>query len=146
MLVKYKDTIYPSLTLEMLRLMYGAKSIVVDYGKTGIDKIELGGLSIPTDRFGRLSINFNGKQKLYKYNSAIDIYDGNFKSQDIENSIVLIGTSAGGLLDLRALVLFEELLREDSSSKLYTLYVKRCKAYIKNPPEKFDGVFTLTTE
>lgn len=102
MLVKYKNTIYPSLTLEMLRLMYGAKSIVVNYGDTGIDKIGLGKLNIPTDRFGRLSINFTGKQKLYRYISAVDIYDGNFKPKDIKNSIVLIGTSAGGLLDLRA--------------------------------------------
>jgi adenylate cyclase len=102
MLARYKDTIYPSLTLEMLRLMYGANKIILDYGQTGINKIEIGKLSIPTDRFGRLIINYNGKQKLYKYISALDIYKNNFKKEDIKNNIILIGTSAGGLLDLRA--------------------------------------------
>ena len=63
---------------------------------------------------------------LKKYNEAISFY----KEADFN----------------KALVLFEELLREDSSPKLFTLYVKRYRAYIKNPSEKFDGVFTLTTK
>ena len=99
---KYEDVIFPSLALEMLRIMYGTNKIVVEYDETGINSIDIEDLKIPTDRFGRLSVNYRGKSKLYKYVSAIDIYDKTFSKEDIENKIVLVGTSAAGILDLRA--------------------------------------------
>ncbi len=102
LLVKYKGSIYPSLGLEMLRLVYGANKIIVEYGQNGISSVNLDDEVIPTDRFGRLNLNYYGKSKLFKYISAVDIYNKNFKKEDIEGKIVLIGTSAGGLLDLRA--------------------------------------------
>ncbi len=102
LLVKYEGSIYPSLGLEMLRLVYGANKIVVEYGQNGISSVNLDDQVIPTDRFGRLNLNYYGKSKLFKYISAVDIYNKNFKKEDIEGKIVLIGTSAGGLLDLRA--------------------------------------------
>jgi len=102
LLVKYEGSIYPSLALEMLRLVYGANKIVVEYGQNGISSVNLDDQIIPTDRFGRLNLNYYGKSKLFKYISAVDIYNKNFKKEDIGGKIVLIGTSAGGLLDLRA--------------------------------------------
>jgi len=102
LLVKYESIIYPSLSLEMLRLVYGANKIVVEYGQSGISSVKLDDQVIPTDRFGRFNLNYYGKSRLFKYLSAVDIYNKNFKKEDIEGKIVLIGTSAGGLLDLRA--------------------------------------------
>ena len=102
MLVKYEGTIYPSLSLEMLRLIYGVNKISINYGDAGISFIGLGELSIPTDRFGRVSLNYFGKSKLFKYISAVDVYENQFKKEAISGKIVLLGTSAGGLLDLRA--------------------------------------------
>jgi len=102
LIVKYDGSIYPSLSLEILRLVYGAKKIVVNYEDIGISSISLDSLEIPTDRFGRLSLNYYGKSRLFKYMSAVDIYNNSFKKEDIEGRIVLVGTSAAGLLDLRA--------------------------------------------
>jgi len=102
LLVKYNDTIYPSLSLEMLRLVFGATKIVVNYGENGISSLNLDEKELPTDRFGRLILNYYGKSKLFKYISAIDIYKNQFKKDDVSGKIVLVGTSAGGLLDLRA--------------------------------------------
>ena len=102
LLVKYDSVIYPSLSLEILRIVYGANSIVVEYGRSGISSVKLDDQVISTDRFGRLNLNYYGKSRLFKYISAVDIYSKNFKKEDIEGKIVLIGTSAGGLLDLRA--------------------------------------------
>ena len=45
----------------------------------------------------------------------------------------------------QALLLFEALNREDSQ-KLYELYLQRCNYFIKNPPENFNGIFTLSTK
>lgn len=102
LVVSYEDTIFPSLSLEMLRLVYGAQRMVVNYSDIGITHISLDELNIPTDRFGRLSVNYRGKSKLYKYLSAVDIYKNEFKNEDIVSKIALFGTSAAGLLDLRA--------------------------------------------
>jgi adenylate cyclase len=102
LIVKYDGSIYPSLSLEMLRLVYGAKKIVINYEDIGISSISLDSLDIPTDRFGRLSLNYYGKSRLFRYMSAVDIYNNSFKKEDIEGRIVLVGTSASGLLDLRA--------------------------------------------
>lgn len=102
LLVSYDDTVFPSLSLEILRLVYGASKIVINYSDIGITHISLDELVIPTDRFGRLSVNYRGKSRLYKYISAVDIYDNSFHKEDISGKIVLLGTSAAGLLDLRA--------------------------------------------
>ena len=102
LLVKYQDTIYPSLSLEILRLIYQTNKIVIYYSEAGISSIKLGELMIPTDRFGRLQVNYFGPSKLFKYISAVDIFNNHFKKEDIEGKVVLLGTSAGGLLDLRA--------------------------------------------
>ena len=102
LLVKFKDTVYPSLSLEILRLVYGSNKIVINYIDTGVESVSIGKKNIKTDKFGRVALNYYGKSKLFKYISAVDIFDNKFKKEDIEGKIVLIGTSASGLLDLRA--------------------------------------------
>ena len=102
LVIKYDNQMYPSLALELIRISLGVRKIVVNYGVQGVDNIFLGGITIPTDRYGRLIINYRGKGKTFKYISAVDIFTNNFKVEDIEGKIVLIGTSATGLLDLRA--------------------------------------------
>lgn len=102
MLVKYEGVIYPSLSLEMIRLIYSVNQVRINYEDTGISSIGLGDFYIPTDRFGRVSLNYFGKSKLFKYISAVDVYSNKIKKEDIAGKIVLVGTSAGGLLDLRA--------------------------------------------
>ncbi|NWF67069.1 MAG: adenylate/guanylate cyclase domain-containing protein [Campylobacterales bacterium] len=101
LVIKYKDYIYPSLGLEMIRAALGVKKITINYSELGIENVQLGDLTIPTDRFGRLFINYKGPKKTYKYLSAVDIIDKNFDKSFVEGKYILIGTSASGLLDLR---------------------------------------------
>jgi len=102
MLFSLDDTIYPSLSLEMIRVALGEKMVFINYGEFGIDNIEIGDLKIPTDENGRLFINFAGPKHSYHYISALDVYEKKIKASELEGKIVLIGTSASGLLDLRA--------------------------------------------
>jgi len=101
LLIKYDDIIYPSLAFEMFRIAIGAKKVVVNYSQAGVDSIIVGNYKIKTDRFGRLFINYRGDKKKFKYISAIDVYNGTFNKNDIKDKFVLVGTSAGGLFDLR---------------------------------------------
>ncbi len=102
LVISYDGSIYPSLTLEMIRAMLGTQIVNINYDENGIESIKVGNIKIPTDRYGRVFVNYRGGKKSYKYVSAVDIYNNNFKKSDIEGKILLFGTSASGLLDLRS--------------------------------------------
>ncbi len=102
LLFSYDGSVYPSLSFEMIRVLSGQKRVTIDYDENGISQIKLGELTIPTDAQGRLFVNYRGGEKRYRYISALDIYDNTFDKERIKGSIVLLGTSAAGLLDLRA--------------------------------------------
>ncbi|MEA2028264.1 MAG: adenylate/guanylate cyclase domain-containing protein, partial [Campylobacterota bacterium] len=103
LLMKHDGVIYPSLALEMVRI-YQNKNIVKIVGDDiAVDHIEMGDLKIPTDKTGRLVLNPRGPRKHFQYISIADIFDEKFDPKDIEGKFVLIGTSAIGLSDLRAI-------------------------------------------
>lgn len=102
LMIKYNETIYPSLAFEMYRVASDAKKVIVSYSDAGIENIQLGKQSIPSDRLGRLYLNFRGPFKSYKYISAVDVFNNTIPKEDIEGKYILIGTSAYGLMDLRS--------------------------------------------
>lgn len=102
LIISYDDQIYPSLALESLRVALGINRVFINYGENGVENIQLGDYKIPTDRNGRLLVNFRGNEKSFKYISAFDIYNNTIKKEELENKIVLVGTSAAALMDLRA--------------------------------------------
>ena len=102
LIISYDDEIYPSLALEALRIGLGIKRVTINYDENGVRNLQLGDFIVPTDRYGRLLINFRGKEKSFKYISALDIYNNSFNKEKIENKIALVGTSAAALMDLRA--------------------------------------------
>lgn len=102
LVIQYADELFPALSLEIVRAISGNDKIFVNYSDLGIENIQIGDFHIPTDRYGRLIINFRGGEGSFKYISAVDIYNNTFKKEDIEGKIVLIGTTAAGLNDLRA--------------------------------------------
>lgn len=103
LIMRYDGILYPSLALEMIRIYSGAKRVNVIGDEAGVRSIEFGDFKIPTDKVGRLTVNFRGAKKHFKYISAVDILSGNFKPKDIQNKFVLVGTSAVGLFDLRSI-------------------------------------------
>lgn len=102
LLISYDDVLYPSLSLEIVRALTDTKKVFVNYDDSGVSNIVLDDIVIPTDRFGRLFVNYRGDGKTFKYFSAKDIYDNNFNKEEIEGKIALLGTSAIGLFDLRS--------------------------------------------
>lgn len=102
LVMRYEGQLYPSLALEMIRAANGIKRIIVNYNELGIENIQLGDFYIPTDRYGRLLINFRGKERSYKYISAVDILEDKVDANELKGKILFVGTSAAGLFDLRA--------------------------------------------
>ena len=102
LLIKYDNTLYPSLAFEMYRIASNAQKVIVNYTPAGVESIQLAQQKIHSDRFGRLHVNFRGPFKSYKYISAVDVYENKINPKEIAGKFVLIGTSAYGLMDLRS--------------------------------------------
>lgn len=110
LLVRVADKIYPSLAAESIRVAQGASTIIVKssgasgeeaFGsKTGVVAVRAGAMEIPTDGNGQVWIQFTPTDKR-RFISAADVLEGKIDRSEIEGRIVLIGTSAAGLFDLR---------------------------------------------
>ena len=103
LVMDYDGMIFSSLALEMIRIYSGVNKVEVIGDEAGVSSIKFGDFNIPTDKVGRLVVNFRGAGRHFKYISAADILKGDFKPEDIEGKFVLIGTSAVGLFDLRSI-------------------------------------------
>lgn len=94
------DTVVPSLSLEMLRVATGSGAILIRSDDSGIQSVGVQGLDIPTDGKGRIWIHF-APPGTSTYVSALDLLDGKVPRERIAGKLVLVGTSATGLLDLK---------------------------------------------
>jgi adenylate cyclase len=102
LIMRYQDSIYPSLAFEMFRIANNAKKVTINYSPTGVSTIHAGEIDIPTDRNGRMYLNHRGPAKTFHYLSASDIVNNTFDPKAVEGKFVLVGTSAYGLMDLRS--------------------------------------------
>jgi adenylate cyclase len=99
-IMEAQGTLVPSLTMEMLRVLSRAGAILVRVNEAGVQSVAVPGLEVPTDRNGRLWVHFN-KHDAGRYVSAKDVLQGRVPMDRVRNRLVLIGTSATGLLDIK---------------------------------------------
>ena len=100
MVMLAQDKTMPSLTLEMLRVVTGSSTILIKSDTAGIRSVAVPGLEIPTDRNGQVWVHFAPHDPAL-YVSAIDVLEGRVAPDRLSRKLVLIGTSAAGLLDLK---------------------------------------------
>ncbi|GLR63090.1 CHASE2 domain-containing protein [Marinospirillum insulare] len=107
MLARYNNQLYPSLSLEMLRQFLLLDAIELETstikGREHLEKIHLGAnFSLPTDSSGQLLIPYRGPAETFPYIPAWKLLSGDFDKNLVEGALIIIGTSAPGLFDLRA--------------------------------------------
>jgi adenylate cyclase len=90
----------PSLAFEMLRVASGASTILIRSSQAGIESVAIPGFTLPTDRNGLLWVHFAPHDPSL-YVSAADVLNGRVSPDAINGKMVLIGTSAVGLLDIK---------------------------------------------
>ena len=100
MILLAQGTTMPSLSFEMLRLVTGTDTIFIKSDEAGIKSIGVKGFQIPTDLNGQLWVHF-ARHDPSIYVSAADVLDGSVAPEKIKGKLVLIGTSAAGLNDLK---------------------------------------------
>ena len=101
LVMKAGDQIVPAMALEMLRVVTGSGAILIRTDPVGIRAVAVPGLELPTDENGQMWVNYT-RQDGNRYVSAKDVLDGKVPADRFKSRLVLIGTSAVGLLDIKA--------------------------------------------
>jgi len=114
MLAEHKGAYYESLSLAMVRTYLGIPKIVPgfaersggDTGYAGLEWLDLpterGTLRIPVDKNVAALIPYRGLEGSFPYISAADVLMDRVPAASLKGKIVLMGTTAPGLKDLRA--------------------------------------------
>ena len=97
--LKYGGDYYPALGLQVARTYLGVDPL--DMELVIGEGIRLGRIFLPTDEWGRMLINYHGREGTFPYYSITDVVHGRVPSSLFRNKIVLIGTSALATFDLK---------------------------------------------
>ena len=108
LILKLGNAPYPSLAAEILRVVSGARSYVgkaagangeKSFGEdTGLVAIRIGPLTVPTDAAGRVWLHYE-RPPPDLFVSARDVLSGRFDRRLFADNIVLVGTSATGVIN-----------------------------------------------
>jgi len=100
MIMEAQGAMVPALSMELLRLVTDSGAILVRTDEAGVQSVAVPGLELPTDQNGRLWVHFD-RHDPSRYVSATDVLQGRTLRDNVEGKLVLIGTSAAGLLDVK---------------------------------------------
>jgi adenylate cyclase len=105
LVIRHGNNLYPSFSLATVMSYLFVNNIDLATEKVGevdvITSITAAGQSARTDVNGRVIIPFVGKKKSFPYISVTDVLTGQADLSQLEGAMVLVGTSAIGLSDLR---------------------------------------------
>lgn len=110
MVVKYDNRYYEALSLAMVRAQFGFPGVAAGYpsGAKVVEWLELRGedkavrLQVPVDENLAALIPYRGYARSFRYVSASDVLKDKVPAGVFKDKLVLVGTTAPGLLDLRA--------------------------------------------
>jgi adenylate cyclase len=98
--IDFQNEMYAPLSIMTLSAIQDTNPLV-SVAEYGIEKVQIGNISIPTDELGRIMINYRGDAETYPHISVTDILKGNVPKSDLENKVVIVGATAIGIYDMR---------------------------------------------
>ncbi len=107
LLIVYDNQLYDALSLAVVRALFPNQKITFhtyNYGghSVRLESIQLGSLTIPVNEQSALLVPYRGQQGRFQYISATDILSFQAKKTSLQNKIVIFGSSAAGIFDLRS--------------------------------------------
>ena len=102
----YDGKIYESLAFGLFRSAIDSPPIEIqiedsDETEALINKINVGNYQIPVDQESNILVPYRGYWKSFPYISIVDVLNKSTPVEALKDAIVIIGTSAAGLKDLR---------------------------------------------
>ncbi len=113
MIVEYGGAYYESLSLAVVRSVLGSPKLLPGYASgggdgdySGLEWLELplsqGDLRIPVDNEVSSLVPYRGARGTFKYIAVTDVLKERIPLEELKGKIVLVGTSAPGLMDMRS--------------------------------------------
>jgi two-component system, cell cycle sensor histidine kinase and response regulator CckA len=96
LLIEFKEKIYPSFALAVLLQFQDQRALFLRTDDFHIDRLSFAGLNVPLDPQGNFLLGPRPPIKSIHY-SAAEILDGKIGAPQLQNKIVLIGSTAAGL-------------------------------------------------
>src|SRR3989344_4904380 len=109
-LMSHNGNLYEALSIAVVRIALEAPKLEAGFAEgigvnqqyAGLEWLKLKDKRIPVDAQISTLIPYRGRQGSFQYVSASDVLNGKVAPEVLENKIVLVGTTAAGLMDLRA--------------------------------------------
>lgn len=113
LLVEHQGQYYEALSLAMVRNLLGNPPIIPGYpegssgGYAGMEWLDLMGagggvMRIPVDENAATLIPYRGYERSFRYISITDVLNERIPKEELVGRVVVVGTTAPGLMDLRA--------------------------------------------
>jgi adenylate cyclase len=110
LIAEYEGAYYEALSLAVVRTLLGFPKVEPGYppdrflhkGYSGLEWLKVGPLTIPVDDTASVLIPYRGHKLSFPYVSLADVLFDRIKPGELKGKIALVGTTAPGLLDLRA--------------------------------------------
>lgn len=103
LLLRLGDDVIPSLAAEALRVGQGERNYLVKVAEqrgAGLQEVRIGAVTVPTTARGEVWVHYS-PPRAERYLPAWRVLAGQVPEEALRDHIVLLGTSAQGLLDLR---------------------------------------------
>lgn len=105
-LLDYKGSYYDALSVAVVRSFLGDEPLPLKagFGKNTnkLEWLRIDDFKIPVDEKATALVPYRGLEGSFKYISAVDILQKRIKKEELQGSIILIGSTATGLMDLRS--------------------------------------------
>lgn len=101
LVIRYEKRFFPSLPLKTLSAGFPDKPLLLSVDQQGIQRINIGPVSIPTNSRGEMLINHYGSAYLFPHYSAACIMRHEAPADCLKDRIVIIGNTTKGLHDMR---------------------------------------------
>ena len=101
MFLRLTQQIVPTLSAEALRVAQGARNYLIRTDELGLVDVQVGGITVPTNGQGEIWLDFM-RAPATRFLSAGQVLTGDLPLDEVHGRIVLIGSSAAGLMDVKA--------------------------------------------
>ena len=108
-LVEYDKAYYEPLSMAMVRAIHGQPPVVPvvsadgsSASYSGLEWVKTGPFEIPVDDQAAALVPYRGTKGSFRYYSLVDVLNERVPVEELRGKIAVVGTTAPGLLDLRA--------------------------------------------
>lgn len=98
----WQGRVLPSLPVRVLMRGLGIRTLILEGNADGLAAVRMGAYTVPVTPQGLFLTPFRGGRRTYPYFSAMDILQDRIPKEELQGRLLFVGTSAAGLLDIRA--------------------------------------------